>query len=633
MKVWRSVALAAVACAILFPAGAAAQQLTITSPGQGTVIAPGQTLVVTVSVTGSVLGVLVSAQDIGATGIQATAPYTFSLIIPQTIVGLKSLTAFGLTAPEQAVTSAPVQIDVEPSAQATSFTPSLQQIQFGFAGDQFPLGVTATFADGTKLDVTQSTQIMFSSMDTTVATVDSTGLVTATGAGTTSISIKYGARSASVQVTVPPKVVGDLNGDGKVTADDMRILQAFAGTNAVGPFDARDLNGDGIIDARDVQVLQNMCGPACSSIVSITVTLLASSANPSVLGQSIALTATVSPAGTTTPTGSIVFLDGAAQIGTVNLDGSGNAVFQTATLATGAHAITANYGGDTNSTSSRSASLAQLVSAPVALKATTTALAASLNTEIAGQSVTFAATVTSPAGGTSTGTVTFFDGTTSLGTGGLNASGVATYATTALAVGSRSITASYGGDSNYANSTSTALTETVNVAGFAPVSGVPPITAGQTATINLTLYAASGSGLNFMLGCAGTPSKSSCSFNSNPVAPGPPPNGTTVLLTFSTENSELPTNPSNRSPWPWSFTGISAILAALFAVAMTMAGRAPRWRTAFSICLTIAALATLLAGCANNNSYTGTPKGAATFTVTGTSGNTTISTAVTITVQ
>ena len=69
-----------------------------------------------------------------------------------------------------------------------------------------------------------------------------------------------------------------------------------------------------------------------------------------------------------------------------------------------------------------------------------------------------------PGSGTPTGTVTFLDGSTVLGTGTLNGSGVATYTTGAftLSVGSHSITAVYGADGNYSASTSGTLSETVN---------------------------------------------------------------------------------------------------------------------------------------------------------------------------
>jgi hypothetical protein len=91
--------------------------------------------------------------------------------------------------------------------------------------------------------------------------------------------------------------------------------------------------------------------------------------------------------------------------------------------------------------------------------ATTTALAAAPNPSLAGQSVTFTATVT---GSGATGTVAFMEGTTTLGTGPLS-SGTAVFSTSALAVGSHTINAVYGGDASFAGSTSPPLTQTVNL--------------------------------------------------------------------------------------------------------------------------------------------------------------------------
>ncbi len=75
-----------------------------------------------------------------------------------------------------------------------------------------------------------------------------------------------------------------------------------------------------------------------------------------------------------------------------------------------------------------------------------------------GASVTFTATLTPT---TPTGIVTFMDGGTALGTGTISA-GSATYSTSVLAVGSHSISAVYGGDSNYSGSSSSVLTQTIN---------------------------------------------------------------------------------------------------------------------------------------------------------------------------
>ena len=89
-----------------------------------------------------------------------------------------------------------------------------------------------------------------------------------------------------------------------------------------------------------------------------------------------------------------------------------------------------------------------------------TKVTSSLNPSHKGQSVTFTATVSSVAG-IPTGKVYFKDGSATLGSGILNASGVATFSTSLLPVGTHSITAVYVGDNNYNGSTSPAITQTV----------------------------------------------------------------------------------------------------------------------------------------------------------------------------
>ena len=114
------------------------------------------------------------------------------------------------------------------------------------------------------------------------------------------------------------------------------------------------------------------------------------------------------------------------------------------------------------------------------------------------QSVTFTATVTaaSPGSGTPTGSVTFMDGSTALGSATLG-SGKASFKTTSLAVGSQAITAVYGGDGNFTTSTSTALTQTVQEDATATklTSSVNLSVFGQSVTFTATVEAASpGSG-------------------------------------------------------------------------------------------------------------------------------------------
>ncbi|HLH29820.1 MAG TPA: Ig-like domain-containing protein, partial [Terriglobia bacterium] len=166
--------------------------------------------------------------------------------------------------------------------------------------------------------------------------------------------------------------------------------------------------------------------------------------------------------GSSTPTGTVTFMDGAAALGTGTLDTAGNALLTTSALATGSHAITVSYGGDSTFASSVSFPLTQVVSAGTGgLSATTTTLISSLNPATSGQVVTFTATVTSGSG-TPGGTVTFSDGSTTLGSAVLDGTGHAAYTTSALAVGTHSITASYGGNVSYAVSASSALSEVIS---------------------------------------------------------------------------------------------------------------------------------------------------------------------------
>ena len=111
---------------------------------------------------------------------------------------------------------------------------------------------------------------------------------------------------------------------------------------------------------------------------------------------------------------------------------------------------------------------------PVIHPSITTLLSPSPHLSIYGQPVTFSATVSPATLGlpTATGTVTFMDGSKVMGTGTLNDSGATTFTTlTPLTVGDHSITAVYGGDSNFSGSTSLPITQTVSP----PTSSTPSI--------------------------------------------------------------------------------------------------------------------------------------------------------------
>lgn len=194
-------------------------------------------------------------------------------------------------------------------------------------------------------------------------------------------------------------------------------------------------------------------------VLAASTVVVAGLPNPSIYGSAVKLTATVTSNGSTAPTGTVKFLDGAATLGTGTIVGtSGVATFTTSSLNAGSHAITASYLGDTSDGPGTSAPFVLQVN----LTPTTTGIAAAPSPGIAGKPVTLTATVTGN-GAAITGTVTFMDGTTALGTVRLAANGTAALPAN-LAPGPHALIASYSGDSNDEASASSALALAVNLA-------------------------------------------------------------------------------------------------------------------------------------------------------------------------
>jgi hypothetical protein len=190
--------------------------------------------------------------------------------------------------------------------------------------------------------------------------------------------------------------------------------------------------------------------------VPTTITIPASSLNPSITGQPVTFSATVSPL---TATGLVTFRDYLVQLttdrdacsGTLT-DGQAKCI-ASSLPGLGVHMITGAYSGDSNYNPSTSIALSQTVRQMTALS-----LTSSSNPSVVGQAVTFTASI----GATNaTGTMTFYDGATSVGSASVRSSQTV-FSTSGLSVGSHSITAVYSGDINLGGSTSGVLTQIVN---------------------------------------------------------------------------------------------------------------------------------------------------------------------------
>ena len=219
-----------------------------------------------------------------------------------------------------------------------------------------------------------------------------------------------------------------------------------------------------------------------------TTTTLTSTQNPSLAGQAVTLSTTVTAVAPAigVPTGTVTFMDGATPLATVALV-NGSATLVTSALTTGNHSLTAVYSGSANFLASTSPAVNQVVNSQ-----TTTTLTAAPNPSVIGQAVTLTVVVSpvAPGTGVPTGTVTFKDGATVLATVTL-AAGRASFTTSTLAVGSHSLTAAYSGGGNFLASTSTVVTQTVNPGSTSTVltSTPNPSTTGQTVTLNATVTA------------------------------------------------------------------------------------------------------------------------------------------------
>ncbi len=214
-------------------------------------------------------------------------------------------------------------------------------------------------------------------------------------------------------------------------------------------------------------------------IRSASSTTISSSLNPSVYGQAVTFTATVSPSNAT---GQIEFFADNNSIGVVSV-ASGSAAIITSSLFAGSHTLIAQYGGDADIDTSTSSPLTQVVNQV----STTTSISAPAITYNANGSVTV--TVSSSVG-TPTGNVSL-----SVDGGGATTqalvNGSTTFTLSSPSAGDHSLNATFAAQGNYAASNASGSLH-VNPAATSVSISAPTVTFNTNGSVSVTVTSASG---------------------------------------------------------------------------------------------------------------------------------------------
>jgi Bacterial Ig-like domain (group 3)/NHL repeat len=272
---------------------------------------------------------------------------------------------------------------------------------------------------------------------------------------------------------------------------------------------------------------------------------------------------------------------------------------------------------------------------PVAAASNTSLAVSSANgcsgtTVSIGSQITITATATGP-GGTPSGTITFFNGTTQIGTPQtVNSSGAASVTTSFAAAGTFSITAVYSGDPFFKVSTSTPAPLTVVAPSFSSALNSQQsstIAPGQSALFSFMIASNVYTG-NISFACSGLPAGSSCVFSPTVLAETGCSTSQTVTLTIVTtqptpvKQSTFGVPLSGRGFW----AGFGMLPGLLLAFGITLRRRKNPSIKYGQIWMAIALLCVVSAvsSCSNVQSTPGTPAGTSTVTVTASdaSGNT-----------
>ena len=197
----------AAAISMLWLAGAtlpAESQLQIVSPENGAVLNAGGALSVTIKAPPSAFqSISIVGNGPFALSTSLTAPpYRYSYSIPVDFPsGCYRFKAAGVTPTGETVASDPIEVDIERPGEAKKLQSEYLSLTFGDE-KELPLLIWGIFPDGSKIDVTRSKRMAYTSDRPAVAVVSPEGTVSAVGGGKARITVKYGDKTIVVPVVV-----------------------------------------------------------------------------------------------------------------------------------------------------------------------------------------------------------------------------------------------------------------------------------------------------------------------------------------------------------------------------------------------------------------------------------------------
>jgi len=214
-------------------------------------------------------------------------PYQFPIEIPADLPpGPYRFTALGAITPGHPVWSDPITVDVErPDLPLTLTTDPAGPLTM-YIGERVVLDVIGTYADGSTVNLTNSSQISLVSQSPDTVTINSAALATAVAPGTTQIVIN-GTLTVPVTVEAPVEIAP---ATATITASQTRQFTAWSTTHPENPGIAWSINpaGLGSIDTTGLYTAPD------SVLSQQTVTITATSVADSTLSASAVVT--LSPA-------------------------------------------------------------------------------------------------------------------------------------------------------------------------------------------------------------------------------------------------------------------------------------------------------------------------------------------------